>query len=293
MPVITGIARPLGALVGLAVGDAMGAPLEGMPPPSIRVRRMAGGGIHGTRPGHYTDDTIQACAVAESLVHCHGFNAADIVRRLLRGYMRHPWFFGPTSSAVLRRVAAGRDPVEAAAAAHRERGWSRSNGSVMRGIPLGIYYPPHRVWPVSLACSALTHYDTVAGECSACINRIISGLCRSEETYTAFRRACSSIRNPELASIISSSTRLPVEPSLDAVDITHSAIRILLTTRSFYDAVITAVNLGGDADTLGSVVGAAAGARYGIDQIPSEWLYGLHHWQKIVGTAVRLWQAAE
>ncbi|MGC9435360.1 MAG: ADP-ribosylglycohydrolase family protein [Methanomicrobiales archaeon] len=293
MVFITDAFAAVGAMVGLAVGDAMGAPLEGLPPPPVRVRKMTGGGIHGTRPGQFTDDTLQACAVAESLVYCRGFDPCDLLRRLLRGYRRHPEFFGPTSRAVLDRVAWGWDPVSAAAAAHRERGSSRSNGSVMRGAPLGIFYGPARIRPVSLACSALTHHDPAAGECSAFINRMVSGLCRGEDGNTAYHRACRAVRDPKIATVLASSTGLPLRPSLDALETAHSAARILLTTRSFSDAVVTAINQGGDADTLGAVVGALAGARYGIRAIPPDWLAGLDQHDRIIETGIRLWTAGE
>jgi ADP-ribosyl-[dinitrogen reductase] hydrolase len=66
--------------------------------------------------------------------------------------------------------------------------------------------------------------------------------------------------------------RHPLTPSMDAVWTTHCAVRILLESGGFADAVITAVNLGGDTDTVGAVTGGLAGAAWGLGSIPEEWL---------------------
>ncbi|NQS78294.1 MAG: ADP-ribosylglycohydrolase family protein, partial [Methanoculleus bourgensis] len=131
--------RAVGAFIGLAIGDAMGAPLEGLPPRSIAVTEMLGGGIHNTLPGQYTDDTLQASALAGTLIQCRGFDPEDFAGRLVRVYRAHPEFFGPTSRAVLDLIESGLGPEAAAARVHEARGGSRSNGSVMRGIPVGIF----------------------------------------------------------------------------------------------------------------------------------------------------------
>ena len=137
--------RAVGALVGLAIGDALGAPLEGLPPAPFTVTEMMGGGIHDVEIGQYTDDTLQASALAETLIGCGGLDPAEFARRLVLVYHAHPEFFGPTSRAVLDLVDEGVAPTLAARMAHEARGGSRSNGSVMRGIPVGIFYPPREV----------------------------------------------------------------------------------------------------------------------------------------------------
>ena len=70
---ISGGVSAVGALAGLAIGDAMGAPFEGYPPPLRPVTEMRGGGPQMRNAGHYTDDTLQAIAVATSLIHCRGY----------------------------------------------------------------------------------------------------------------------------------------------------------------------------------------------------------------------------
>lgn len=281
--------RAVGAFIGLAIGDALGAPLEGLPPPPIAVAEMRGGGIHDVLPGQYTDDTLQASALAETLLECGGFDPADFARRLVLVYRAHPEFFGPTSRAVLDQVEAGVAPTVAARMAHEARGGSRSNGSVMRGIPVGIFYPPAAVREASLAASRVTHFDPVAGEASAFVNRMVSGICRGEEAPVAFGRALAACEDPELRGLLEDYRAHPPEPSLDAVLCTHCAVRVFMDAPSFRDAVVTAVNLGGDADTVGAIVGGLAGARYGCEAIPPSWLAALQDREELLDLARRLW----
>jgi ADP-ribosyl-[dinitrogen reductase] hydrolase len=151
----------------------------------------------------------------------------------------------------------------------------RTNGSIMRGVPLGVYYPPLRVRTPSLLCSWITHRNPVAGECSTFINLMISHLCRGAEKQGAFQKALDSCENPELHHIMAGYDLHPLTPSMDAVWTTHCAVRIVLESQDYYDALITAVNLGGDADTIGAVSGALAGAVWGLGSIPQDWLLSL------------------
>ena len=93
-------ARAEGVLLGLAVGDAFGAPLEGCPPPAVPAREMPASCA-------CTDDTLQALAVARSLVVCRGFSPEDCMARLLEGFRTCPRFYGPTSTAVFTLVLSG------------------------------------------------------------------------------------------------------------------------------------------------------------------------------------------
>ncbi|RXE57196.1 crystallin [Methanoculleus taiwanensis] len=277
--------RAAGALLGLAFGDALGAPLEGARPPLRKVTEMQGGGIHHVRPGQYTDDTLQACALAQSLIHGRGFAPADFVSRLIRGYHAHPEFYGPTSRRVLDLIETGVEPEAAARAVHEAVGGSRSNGSVMRGVSIGIFYRPALVRDVSMACSRLTHYDPVAGESSAFINRMVSELSRGASRGAAYERALAACRSDEVAALLGAYGRHPLVPSLDAVLCTHCAVAVFMRARNAAEAVITAVNLGGDADTVGAVTGALAGAAWGSGAFPLSWHRRVENREQLIGVA--------
>ncbi|MCK9276569.1 MAG: ADP-ribosylglycohydrolase family protein [Methanoculleus sp.] len=280
--------RAVGTLIGLAIGDALGAPLEGLPPPSVRVTEMQGGGIHNTLPGQYTDDTLQASALAETLARCGGLDTDDFAWRLIRAYRAHPEFFGPTSRAVLDLIESGVGPRAAARMAHETLGGSRSNGSVMRGVPVGIFYSPREVREASLAVSGVTHFDPAAGEASAFVNRMVSGMCRGEEAGAAFESALAACHDPELRGLLEDYRAYPPEPSLDALLCTHCAVKVFMEASSFRDAVVTAVNLGGDADTVGAIVGGLAGACFGCRAIPASWLSALCDREDLLALARRL-----
>nr|WP_245320898.1 ADP-ribosylglycohydrolase family protein [Methanofollis sp. W23] len=270
-------ARAAGCLVGLAVGDALGAPLEGMLPPEIPVTGMRGGGVHHMVRGEVTDDTFQAIGLVESLISCRGYAPADFMGRLVRAYEEAPEFYGPTSRTVFALVREGCALEEAAAVAHIINGGSRTNGSVMRAPPLGVYYPPRAVREVSRACSALTHYDPVAGECSAFVNQMISEMCRGVTKGRAFVHALARCEHPEVAERLGDFRRWPLDSSLDAVLATHAAVTVFMDSDTFEQTLVRAVNLGGDADTVGAIAGALAGAGYGFSSIPHRWLVGLRH----------------
>jgi ADP-ribosyl-[dinitrogen reductase] hydrolase len=281
-----------GALIGLAIGDALGAPLEGLPPPRKKLTEMEPGGFFPRSAGQITDDTIQAFALAESLSVCRGFSPSDLISRLVSGYLSYPWAFGPTSSRVFRMVQAGWDPFTAAREVDRIQG-SRSNGSVMRGPPLGVFSSGPELEPLSLECSRLTHPDPVAGACSAWLNRMVSELCRGRSREFAFDRALRRCGDREVAAYLGDyHVHQPVS-SLDALYATHAAVHTFMTTRSFEEALVTAVNLGGDADTVGACCGALAGAAYGLPAIPFRWLSAMDGLPGLLEISWRLWAVSE
>ena len=94
MSSITKIDRYRGSLLGLAVGDALGAPLEFQAPGTFEpIDDMIGGGPHAVEPGQWTDDTSMALCLAESLIECGGFDARDQMERYV-----HWWREGYNSS---------------------------------------------------------------------------------------------------------------------------------------------------------------------------------------------------
>lgn len=282
-----------GALTGLAIGDALGAPLEGLPPPMRKVTDMERSPKSNWKPGSFTDDTAQALAVAESLVVCRGYSPADLIIRLISGYQRHPELYGPTSSRVFELMITGIPPRDAARIVHLAAGSSRSNGSVMRGPPIGIFYSGPMVEACSEACSSLTHYDPICGACSAFLNRIISDLCRGISKERAYERALIRCLNDEVAARLGEYHRYELLPDLDALFATHAALRVFMEEEEFEEVVTQAINLGGDADTVGALAGSLAGAAYGIGAIPPRWLAKLDALPLVTSTAYRLWVVAK
>jgi ADP-ribosyl-[dinitrogen reductase] hydrolase len=285
--------RHVGSLVALAIGDALGAPLEGSRKPEVWLAEYRSGGRHFRKKGEFTDDTLQAIAVAESLVACRGFCESDLVKKLSESYIQKPEWFGPTSTLFFDLVRSGTVPHHAARIVHQRNHGSRTNGSVMRGFPLGIFYPAPEVYPVSLTCSRITHYDPVAGHCSAFLNVMVSDMCRGSSRTAAFRHARTLCTNIEVHAVLGNYDHYDPDPSLDSVLCSHAALHSFMNAKSAEMAILSAVNLGGDADTVGACTGALAGACWGLDALPVRWRDGLERYDELEGLAQQLWSIKE
>jgi len=163
----------------------------------------------------------------------------------------------------------------------------------MRGFPLGIFYPATRVYGVSVECSRLTHYDPVAAHCSAWLNQMASEMCRGVPRNRAFIHARARCRSPEVLDRLGSFERYRPEPALDAVLCSHAALSCFMYARTFENAVVSAVNLGGDADTVGACCGALAGAYWGIDAVPERWSRVVEGYDDLIRVAGSLWETRE
>jgi ADP-ribosyl-[dinitrogen reductase] hydrolase len=264
--------------------------LEGSRRPERWLAEYRSGGRHFRKKGEFTDDTLQAGAVAESLVACRGFCENDVVEKLSQAYIQKPEWFGPTSTFFFDLVRSGTVPHRAALIVHRRRGGSRTNGSVMRGFPLGIFYPSPQVYDVSLTCSQITHHDPVAGHCSAFLNVIVSDMIRGSSRARAFRHACSLCTDPEVHAMLANYNQHNPDPSLDCVLCSHAALHSFMHAKSAEIAILSAVNMGGDADTVGACTGALAGAYWGLSALPERWLSGLEKCDELMHLAERVWE---
>jgi ADP-ribosyl-[dinitrogen reductase] hydrolase len=251
---------------------------------------MLPGGRHFRKKGEVTDDTLQAGAVAESLVACRGFCENDLVQKLSGTYIVRPEWFGPTSTLFFDLVRSGTVPHLAALFVHKKNHGSRTNGSVMRGFPLGIFYPAPQVYEMSLLCSSITHYDPVAGHCSAFLNVMVADMVRGASRARAFRHARSLCTNNEVHTMLGSYDQYDPDPSLDSVLCSHAALHSFMQAKSLEQAILAAVNLGGDADTVGACCGALAGAYWGMEAIPSRFR-SVEGYDRLVELAERVWEA--
>lgn len=274
--------RLRGVAVGAAIGDALGMPLEFGPAISLDrlVRTMQPGRLLA---GAFTDDTELALALADGLLAHSPLEPSDLAERFTTAWYRAgPADIGRQTRLVLKRIARG-EPWEAVVAAvQAETPWSAGNGSVMR------------CWPVALA-----HWDDFAallsasrlqsqvthphGECvagCAFVNAAIYHLVRGVTPQEAVTCALEGANAPDelrQAITVAPSKRRDELPNSGWVRHTlESAVWGLLTTESFEEAVVQVVNLGDDADTAGAVVGALAGAAYGLNAIPAVWRAAVH-----------------
>ncbi|QSG13556.1 ADP-ribosylglycohydrolase (plasmid) [Halapricum desulfuricans] len=277
-----------GCLLGLACGDALGRPVEFKSAATIEaqygtVDSMLGDGSHGQPPGMITDDTELALRIARSLVDAGGFDGADVTERFVGWYETGPFDIGLMTRDALARLQQG-EPWEHAGQdvwESRREGSNAGNGSVMRCAPYALTFTddPQHLGRVSEQSSAITHADPRCKRGCAILNLTIAGLLRGEDE--PLRRALETTYpgQSDAPELINAVERLPDSVSASelnnggyVVDALQAGLYYALDADSAEDAITRAVNAGGDADTVGAITGAVAGARFGAESLPDAWL---------------------
>ncbi|MGN6544046.1 MAG: ADP-ribosylglycohydrolase family protein [Aureliella sp.] len=288
--------RKRGCLIGLAVGDALGAAVEFMPAGSfVPVSGYRAGGPHGLAPGEWTDDTSMALALAESIARA-GWNLDDQARRYVDWrdngtYSVNGRCFdiGNATNAALHCFAKTGNARTAGGTSESSSG----NGSIMRLAPVPIHF-------AELLGSDLRELSRYASESS--ITTHASPMCLSACRYLATILAgliCGLDReivlspnweplqrlraleplHPEIEAIAHGSYRVKQPPDIRGsgfvVRSLEAALWAFHDASNFEQAVLRAVNLGDDADTTGAVCGQLAGALWGESGIPPTWRAGL------------------
>lgn len=278
----------LGTMVGLAVGDALGIPVEFMNREQIRDKygvldKMVGGGTWGQKPGATSDDTAMALAVAEGIIKDPKFPVIHIGKKFIEWYSTRPFDVGICCASVIQKMMRV-DKVDRwswfrAAEEYRKEsgGKSAGNGGLMRTAYIGCYYKDlEDVEAVSWDVCEMTHRNDIAQtDCSLVsiiIHKLIDGGTKEtiEDEVMTYEDCHSRYSLGEIEGY-----PFKVEPSGYCVNSLACALKCVLTTHSFKDAVVMAVNMGGDTDTIGAITGAIAGAMYGIDEIPKGWIKAL------------------
>ena len=282
-------------LLGLACGDALGVPVEFLQRGTFKVDKMEGWGTHVQAPGTWSDDTSLALAFSMCLVP-GGFNALSAGRNFQawyydRAFTPHGEVFdvGSATSKAIYRMQTVVSPELAGGMDERDNG----NGSLMRIAPLALSLldvpePAARYEWVRKA-SSMTHAHPLS--CACCFVYIeylllLAGGLAREEAYRKlcadFAKDCSFIGDDILARLsrvldagLASLPESEIHSDGFVLHTLEASLWCLLTTASFPEAVLKAVNLGDDSDTTGAVTGAMAGLAYGVEGIPAEWIADL------------------
>jgi ADP-ribosylglycohydrolase len=287
---MAGIQRAAGAVVGSAVGDALGGPFEFGPQGAFSARfptpgvggEMCGGG--GWDPGEATDDTQMAVMVAESLLEQKGLDLPDIFGRFQRWAASEPKDIGLQTEDVLTNGM----PWDLAAAIHFQvNRRAAGNGSLMRASTSAVYFAgagQQATMDAARRIAALTHGDRAAWEGTAIFHELVRLVLdgrtgpRTLSTlddilalvHPDHRGRYATVLSPDWHPDRATEFNGAVWPCLG------SAVWALRTTTSFEDALRAAIDLGGDTDTVAAVTGGLAGAYYGLDAIPARWTEPLH-----------------
>jgi ADP-ribosyl-[dinitrogen reductase] hydrolase len=286
--------RYRGALLGLAVGDAVGTTVEFKSPGSFEpVTDMTGGGPFELEPGQWTDDTSMALCLADSLLEKRGFDARDQMERYVRwwqtGYRSSNgrcFDIGITISDALKRFERSGNPWSGSTDPY-----SAGNGSVMRLAPVVLAYAgstPSLVVQMSLDSSLTTHGAEEAVDACRYFGALIS-LALSGQPKEAILSSESALTNaglrivdlaPNLGEVANGSFRSKEPPDIQGsgyvVRSVEAALWAFDRTDDFESGCLAAVNLGDDADTTAAIYGQIAGAYYGASGIPKRWLKKLH-----------------
>jgi len=286
--------RILGGLWGAIVGDALGVPVEFTSREERRhdpVTDMRGYGTHHQPPGTWSDDSSLLLCTVESL--CEKEYRPERLGQLFlawqdQGYWTpHGTVFdiGIATSTALTRLRNGTAPEDAGGAGERDNG----NGSLMRILPVALRYadaPVEEMLFMAHRVSAITHRhhrSQMACGLYCCMAKgLLDGLTPPDayrfmidQEHRYYNVAPFNREMPHFARILTGKIADLVERELDAsgyvLHTLEASLWCLLTTTSYTDAVLTAVNLGGDTDTTGCVAGGLAGLRYGMASISSTW----------------------
>ena len=293
------VARFRGALLGLAVCDALGTAVEFQSPGSFApVTEMTGGGAFRLQPGQWTDDTSMALCLAESLIECRGFNPRDQMERYVRWWRHGDWSstghcfdIGTTVSAALRRFESTADPFSGSTDPR-----AAGNGSLMRLAPVPMWWAGDEVQAVHEAarCSRTTHGAPACVDACRYFAAILCGALRacSKEELLAPQYWRHGPLMSRIEEIRQGSFLRKEPPAIRGTGYVVESLEAVLwafaKSTNFEDGALLAVNLGDDADTTGAIYGQIAGAYYGEEGIPERWRAVLHRGKEIAAMAERL-----
>ena len=273
-----------GCLLGLAIGDALGAPLEFSKPGSFKpINDFHGGGMFKLNAGEFTDDTSMALCLAESLTRCNGFDAKDQMETywkwLAEGHLSvrdKAVGVGKTTMRAIFQYKKSGDPYTSVT-----NSMSAGNGCIMRLAPVPLFYAddPLKAIEMSGESSRTTHGLQVTIDACKYFGGLIWGALNEVSKEELLSANYSPINgywdehemksDLSLVSLGSFKEKNPPEiiGSGYVVESLEAALWAFYNSDNFEDGVLKAVNLGNDADTTGAIYGQLAGAYYGLESI--------------------------
>jgi ADP-ribosylglycohydrolase len=299
-------------LLGVAVGDALGVPVEFKSREYLKrepIQTMIGYGTHAQPPGTWSDDSSLTFCLAETLSEKISLTklAGTFVNWKNHGYWTaHGTVFdiGIGTSYAIDRLARDVNPVTAGGDTEEDNG----NGSLMRILPLVLAFEGKNIdqqFQLTKDISSLTHAHIRSVLCCFIYLRIASALIDGMDKITAIQTSCDvvnkfldetatcsdkerSVLKRILENQLADLEEAQISSSGYVVSTLEASLWCLLKTDNFQDAVLKAINLGSDTDTTGAVTGGLASLLYGSNTIPAEWLDVLARKDDIIDLAKRL-----
>lgn len=281
------VRRATASLLGLAVGDALGATTEFMNPEDIRKQhgvhdRIRGGGWLNLPPGRVTDDTEMAQCVARAILGKGGWDLAAVAEEFARWLRGNPVDVGSTCRRGIRDYILKRQlstpPNE----------WDAGNGAAMRVAPVALFALGDEDLLSRLAVeqARLTHNHPLSDASCITVARMVHRAILGTP-MAGLRAAAEELagRHPEFRFDGNAGGATAY-----VADTLRTVFHDFFSTRTFEECLVRIVNRGGDADTNGAIAGAVAGAHYGLEAIPVRWLDALDPAvrEELTGTAEKL-----
>ena len=300
----------LGALVGTAVGDALGMPFEGYDPKYIQSRY---GEVKDMFPGKlpagsYTDDTEMMIGVAESLIENCGFNGEHMAKTFIKNFNSSRGY-GFGVQIVLKLISEGESWENAAENLFGGIG-SYGNGAAMRIAPVSIFYYDNfdELIKIAVKTAKITHTHPLGVE-GAVLQAYAIALALNQHplknlNIENFLQSLQNLAKSEtyknkikkIKVLLNKKTSkweviFLLGNGIEAFNSVPTAIYSFLANhKNFEDAVTYAVNLGVDTDTIGAMTGAISGAYHGFEAIPKKWLNKLENLNHIKNLAEKIWE---
>jgi len=263
------IDRALGAYLGFACGDALGATVEFMTPKQIHSRygthtEMIGGGWLGLEAGQVTDDTQMALALGQAIIDNSGWNLTAVADNFVAWLESEPPDIGNTCRrGILRYRDFGLLQGE-------PREDDAGNGACMRNLPvvLATLGKPDDLVSWTIQQSHITHHNPLSDAATLALGNMTQRLINGENVSAGLEESDRLIEQFEQFRFQPYSGKA----SGYIVDTVQTVLHYFHSTDSFESCVIATINQGGDADTTGALAGMLAGAHYGLVNIPERWL---------------------
>lgn len=283
--------RAVGALLGLAVGDAVGTTLEFSEKPTYaKLNDMVGGGPFGLEAGQWTDDTAMALALSDSLIAFPDLDAEDLMKRFVAWHDEGVYSctgecfdIGITTSSALRRFQETGSRLAGSTSPQ-----TAGNGALMRLAPVAIRHlgNPEMLVRVAKTQTMTTHGAPEAIEASIFFAQVLADAIHGAHPCEVFASRASDY-SAKVHAIARGEYRgrhrTAIRGTGYVIQSLEAAMWAVSRTTSFRSAILLAANLGEDADTTAAIAGQIAGAIYGASGIPTEWL-GRLAWRDIIQT---------
>ncbi len=299
--------RYTGSLIGLAVGDALGAPVEFLARGTFpKITEYQEGGRFNLQIGEYTDDTAMMLCLAQSLIEKSGMDQKDQLSKYLN------WYQQGYMSATGRSIGCGKNTLgslyrfmskNCSECGNKKMKKMAGNGSIMHLAPVALFYADNLklAMEMSAKSSYTTHGLAICADASMVLSGLIIGAVNGKSKEELL--SCSYAKelfdcldnytfHEEVERVIEGSykdkSRDQISSSGYVINTLESALWAFYHTNSFEEGLILVVNLGHDSDTVGAVYGQLAGSYYGIEAIPERFKRNLMNYDLIEKMALEL-----